>query len=68
MALECDGISYRFIKIVYIGHKLGREVITEIAISPREGRILEECQLLKVVFIPETGRTTKWQKDENLST
>ena len=50
-----DGISYRFIKMV-LDTRLGREVITEVAISLREGWIPEEWQLSKMVFIPKPSK------------
>ena len=50
-----DGISYRFIKAV-LDTKLGRELIAEVAMCLREGRIPEDWQLSKVVFIPKPSK------------
>ena len=47
-----DGISYRFIKTV-LDTSIGRELVREMAVSLKEGRIPEEWQKSKVVFIPK---------------
>ena len=55
------GISYRFIKMV-VDTRLGREVITEVATTLKEGRIPGEWQLSKVVFTPKPNKNEQ-QKD-----
>ena len=50
-----DGISYRFIKMV-LNTKLGKELVKEIAVSLKEGRIPEEWQRSKVVSIPKPNK------------
>lgn len=42
--------------------RLGREIITEVATTLREGRIPEEWQLSKVVFIPKPNKDHKVAK------
>ena len=49
-----DGISYRF--IMALNTKLGRELITEVAMSLKEGRIPEEWQHSKLVFTPKPNQ------------
>ena len=60
-----DGIRYRFIKMV-LDTKLGREVVQEVAESLKEGRIPEDWQLSKVVFIPKPNKVHKGWRPINL--
>ena len=62
-----DRISYRVVKIV-LDTKLGREIITEVATSLKEGRIPEEWQLPKVVLIPKPNKDYKAGRQLTLST
>ena len=62
-----DGISYRFIKMV-LNTKLLKELVKEIAVSLKEGRIPEEWQRSKVVLSQSQIRTTERQKVGDPST
>ena len=53
-----DGISYRFIKTI-LDTRIGRGLVREMAVSLKEGRIPEEWQKFKVVFIPKPNKDYK---------